>query len=444
MHSNEQSTLNGDNASQVFDAIIIGAGLAGLNCALNLQERGYSALVLEAQDDVGGRVRTDHVDGFLLDRGFQVFLTAYPEAARRLDYKSLDLQPFLSGALIRVKGHFVRLTDPFREPLSFLPMLASDIAPLTDKMKVAYLRQKVMAMPIQEIFRRKDQSIEKLLADDYGFSPTMIERFFRPFFGGITLDKTLSGSSRMFEFVYKMMAEGSVTVPKAGMGQISKQLAAGCKNIRLETRVKSIDRANMQVVLESGQTIKTRAIVVATDGPEAHRLLPEIQKPDSRQTTCLYFSAPVAPVADAILVLNGEGDGPVNNLAVLSSVSSAYAPPGQSLISMTVLGETGPIEDQRLIESVVKHMQNWFGDQVNQWQHLKTYRIHHALPDQTPPWLEPPVRSVRLAQTSGENSPLAGIYVCGDHRDNASINGALASGKRAALAICEDLKVAMV
>jgi phytoene dehydrogenase-like protein len=432
-----------DSAHTQYDTIIIGAGLAGLNCAANLKERGFSSLILEAQDDVGGRARTDSVDGYLLDRGFQVFLTAYPEAARRLDYRELDLQTFVSGALIRVGGRFLKLTDPFREPLSLLPMLASDVAPLSDKLKVAYLRQRVMSTPLQELFKHPDKSIETLLLKDYGFSETIVERFFRPFFGGITLDKTLSGSSRMFEFVYKMMAEGSVAIPKNGMGQIARQMAAKKEQgeIRLNTRVKAIDRANMQVELESGEVFKARSIVVATDGPEAHRLLPEVEKPASRQTTCLYFSAPQAPVDDAILVLNGEGDGPVNNLAVLSNVSPAYAPPGMSLISLTVLGETGPIDEPRLIESVLKQMGHWFGEeQIAEWRHLKTYRLHHALPDQTPPWLEPPARSVRLASDNARQS----IYVCGDHRDNASINGALASGRRAALAICEDLKLAMV
>ncbi|MBS1990711.1 MAG: NAD(P)/FAD-dependent oxidoreductase [Cyanobacteria bacterium SZAS LIN-3] len=425
---------------KLYDVVIIGAGLAGLNCALTLQERGFSALLLEAQDDIGGRVRTDNVDGFLLDRGFQVFLTAYPEAARRLDYRKLDLQAFLSGALIHTNGRFIRLTDPFREPLAFVPMLASDIAPLTDKVKVAFLRQRLMSTTLPQVFKEKDRPIEEKLTADCGFSQTIVERFFRPFFGGITLDKTLSGSSRMFEFVYKMMAEGSVVVPRKGMGAITRQMAEGIApgDIRLETRVKAIDRKNCQVELESGEIIKTRAIVVATEGPEAHRLVPEIEKPASRHATCLYFSAPKAPLDEAILVLNGDGDGPVNNLAVMSNVSSEYAPAGQSLISLTVLGETGPIDDQRLSESVLKQMHNWFGDQVNDWKLLKIYRIHHAQPDQTPPWLAEPSRSVRLNSGKDNN-----IYVCGDHRENASINGALASGRKAALAICEDLKVAM-
>jgi len=424
---------------RLYDVVIVGAGLAGLNCALTLQDRGFSALVLEAQDGVGGRVRTDNVDGFLLDRGFQVFLTAYPEAARRLDYRSLELQSFLSGALICSEGRFIRLTDPFREPLAFVPMLASDLAPITDKVKIAFLRQRLMSSSVQQIFSEPEHSIQNKLSQDCGFSDTIIERFFRPFFGGITLDKTLSGSSRMFEFVYKMMAEGSVVVPRQGIGQITEQLAQGVNSIRLETRVKSIDRAQSTVLLENGESIKTRAIVVATEGPEAHRLLPEIEKPASRLATCLYFSAPVAPVNEAILVLNGDGDGPVNNLAVMSNVSSAYAPVGQSLISLTVLGESADnSDDESLSAAVLKHMRNWFGDQVNDWKLLKIYRIHHAQPDQTPPWLDEPCRSVRLHSGNDNN-----IYVCGDHRDNASINGALASGRRAAIAICEDLKVAM-
>ena len=443
-----------ESAHTQFDTIIIGAGLAGLNCALNLQDRGFTSLILEAQDAVGGRVRTDNVDGYLLDRGFQVFLTAYPEAARSLDYRPLDLCSFVSGAQIRCNGRFYKLTDPFRDPLSIVPMLASDVVPMSDKLKVAYLRQSVKATPVQELFRREDRKIEDLLENNYAFSEQIVERFFRPFFGGITLDKTLSGSSRMFEFVYKMMAEGSVTVPRLGMQQIALQMAAKKKpingdgnensGIRLNTRVKAIDRANMQVELENGETIKARSIVIATDGPEAHKLLPEIDKPGSLPTTCLYFSAPKAPIDEAILILNGDGEGPVNNLAVMTNVSSSYAPPGRALMSLTVLGETGPMDDAHLLSAVDKQMRAWFGAQVDDWQHLKTYRLHHALPDQSPPWLTPPQRNVRLAEGTEAQGDRQKIYVAGDHRDNASINGALASGRRAALAICEDLKLAMV
>lgn len=413
----------------IYDAIIIGSGLAGLSCAKKLASQGFSFLIVEAADSFGGRVRSDYIDGYTLDRGFQVLLTAYPEAASTLDYRSLDLKPFLAGALIHDGKYFIRLNDPFKHPSSLLSMLVSNIASLADKLRVAYLRQKVMASTVEEIFSQPDKTILQSLKDA-GFSANMINRFFKPFFGGITLDNTLSGSSRMFEFVYKMMAEGQVTLPSGGMGKITEQLASALPNdsIRLNCRVASIDQGKSQVILENGEILLARAIVIATDGANASQLCSDIETPPSNMATCLYFSADKAPINEPILVLNGTDKAPINNLAVLTNVAKEYAPAGKHLISVTVLGQVS--EEEQLIKDVMSQAKAWFGDQVDSWQHLRTYRIANALPNQSPPWLE--ARPVRLGD---------GLYVCGDFRENASINGALISGRKAAEALVSDLKV---
>ncbi len=449
------------NSGKIYDTIIIGAGLAGLSCAAELTQNGFSFLILEASDGVGGRVRSDHVDGFTLDRGFQVFLTAYPEAARVLDYRSLDLKPFYAGALVATEDGFTRLSDPFRDPSTLLAAVFSNISSISDKMRIAYLRQKLMATTVEEIFSQSDKTILQALQEDYGFSATIIHRFFRPFFGGITLDNTLSGSRRMFDFVYKMMAEGLVTVPARGMSEIPNQLAAKLPPhaIRLSSRVSSIDVARSQVVLASGLTFQARSIVLATSGPDAHRLFPQVPLPSSQMATCLYFAAPRAPIKEPLLVLNGTG-GPINNLAVLTNVSKAYGPPGQHLISVTTVGgpasgdateakqagdpTMAPLEgtaEAELIGAVKAQMQVWFGTEVEQWRHLKSYRIAHAQPNQCPPWLEPASRPLKLPAEGG-NAEGNNIYVCGDHRENASINGALRSGRLVAEALKADLKVA--
>jgi phytoene dehydrogenase-like protein len=414
----------------IYDAIIIGSGLAGLSCAKQLASQGFTFLIVEAADTFGGRVRSDHIDGYTLDRGFQVLLTAYPEAARTLDYKSLDLKPFLAGALINDGKYFIRLSDPFKNPSTLLSMMVSNVASLADKLKVAYLRQKVMASTIEEIFSQPDKTILQALRDA-GFSETMINRFFKPFFGGITLDNTLSGSNRMFEFVYKMMAEGQVMIPSAGMGKIAEQLALALPkdSIRLNCRVASIDPSKSLVTLANGETLMGRAIVIATDGENASKLSPAVDAPPSNMATCLYFSADQAPIAEPVLVLNGSDSGPINNMAVMTNVAIDYAPAGKHLISVTVLGHQS--DDEHLIKAVINQAKAWFGDQVDSWQHLKSYRIANALPNQAPPWLQP--RPVRLDD---------GLYVCGDFRENASINGALISGRKAAEALVLDLKVA--
>lgn len=417
--------------SELYDSIVIGAGLAGLACAIKLEAQGFNVCLLEASGGVGGRVASDELDGFILDRGFQVFLTAYPEAAKMLDYKSLDLRPFFSGALIYENGRFQRLADPFKQPASLLPMMLSDVVSLSDKLKIAYLRQKVMASSINDIFSQGDTTIKQHLKN-LGFSDDIISRFFSPFFGGITLDRELSGSSRMFEFIYKMMAEGQVTVPAAGMGAITAQLAARLKpdTLKLNSRVQSVD----QHVNLSDRRLQARSIVVATEGPEAARLLPRIRAPRSLRATCLYFAAPQAPMSEPILVLNAGG-GLINNLAVMSNTASTYAPDGQSLISVTVLGEP-ELEGERLTEQVLAELKAWYGKAADEFRHLRTYVIHHAQPAAR---LGQAPQSARLTGPDGA----ANIYVCGDHYENASINGALVSGRKAAEAVLADLKIAV-
>jgi phytoene dehydrogenase-like protein len=255
----------------------------------------------------------------------------------------------------------------------------------------------------------------------------MMDRFFRPFFGGIFLDRSLTSSSRMFDFVFRMLSLGSTSLPAQGMGAITEQLAARLPPDSIFTGRNVASVAPNEVVLESGEKRPARAVVVASEGPEAARLVESLPKPGSRDVTCLYFAAERAPVAQPILVLNGEDEGPVNNLCVPSTVAPAYAPAGQALVSVTVLEVDG--RDEASLEADVRRqLEGWFGDAVRDWRHLRTYRIAHALPDQTPPALEPPEREIKLS---------SGLFVCGDHRDNASINGAMVSGHRTAEAVLE-------
>jgi phytoene dehydrogenase-like protein len=252
----------------------------------------------------------------------------------------------------------------------------------------------------------------------------MIDAFFRPFFGGVLLDRGLSASSRMLDFVFRMMAEGDVALPREGMGAIPEQMARRLPEgtVRLGTRVVSLSPSEAR--LESGETIAARAVVVATEGPEAARLTGQLAPPASRSVTALYFAAESAPVAEPILVLDGDGSGPVNNLCFPGQVAPSYAPAGATLVSASVL--EGP-EDPAALESAVRRqLAEWFGGEVEWWRLLRTYRIPHAQPDQTPPALEPVERPVELA---------GGLFVCGDHRDTASLHGALVSGRRAAEAV---------
>jgi phytoene dehydrogenase-like protein len=409
------------------DVAIIGAGLAGLACGRHLADAGVSFQIIETSDGVGGRVRTDQFEGFLLDRGFQVLLTAYPEAQRTLDYQALDLKKFTPGALSWFAGRLNKLIDPWRTPGGWGEAFSSDFGSFFDKLRILRLRSHLRSSSIEKIFQRPETSTKEALRSA-GFSDEFIHRFFRPFFGGILLDGELKSSSRMFEFVFKMLSEGDIAVPATGMGAIPAQLAALLppEAIRFNTHAESLHEN--ELTLHGGESLRARAIVVAADAPAAAHLVGEAE-PASRSVSCFYYSADEPPIPRPLLVLNGDGAGPVNNFAVLSQVAPSYAPPGKSLVSVTVLG-TQQLTDQQLSGFVIAQMKNWFGPVVSSWRYLRSYRIPHAQPQQYPGTLEPPQRPVRVRP---------GVYVCGDHRDNASIQGAMLSGRRAAEAVVADL-----
>jgi phytoene dehydrogenase-like protein len=403
-------------ASAAADVVIVGAGLAGLSAALEVVERGQIPLVLEAADAPGGRVRTDQVDGFLLDRGFQILLTAYPEARRLLDYDALDLAPFAPGAVVQIDGHGHRVADPFRRPGDLWATARAPVGSLIDKARLLDLRRRVNQGGVEELFLRPDTTARAKLIE-LGFSSSMIERFFRPLFAGITLDPDLAGSSRQLEFVFRMLSTGAAAVPAAGMGAIPDQLAAllPAGSLRLGVNVTTVERDH--VVTDEGEEIGARSVVLATDVTSAARLVgsPEIADPGWNGVTSVWFAADAAPTDSTAILLDGDGRGPAVDVAVMSNVNRRYAPAGRALIVASALSL-----DDEVPDAVRRQMRGWFGSTVDQWQVLRTDRIPNAQPRQVPGY--DPTPPVVLA---------SGVFVAGDHRHDPSINGALASGRRA-------------
>jgi phytoene dehydrogenase-like protein len=411
------------------DTVIVGAGLAGLNCARELSRQGTQVLICEAADQFGGRIRTEQHEGFLLDYGFEVLQTAYPEAQRALDYGALDLRSFRPGALIRFGGKFHRISDPWRDPLALFSMLFSPIGHISDKWRMALLRWLVMSTSIEDLYERSETSALERLRE-FGFSPVMIERFFRPFLSGVFFDPELSVSSRAFEFIFRTFSTGDTAVPANGMATIPRQLASALPagSIRTNTPVSGIDPAG--VTLASGERIDADKVVVATDSVSAARLFGESIVPATRGTTCLYFAAPAPPINEPMLVLNATGEGPINNLVVPSLLSPAYAPDGQSLIAVSVLGI--PEKDDVHLEADVRgQLGEWFGKEITTWRHLKTLRIHDALPLQVPP-----IRHPRHHDPCRQN----GILVCGESGNPTSIHWALYTGRRVAETILAETR----
>ncbi len=404
------------------DVVIVGAGLAGLAAASTIQRTGRTVTVLEASDGVGGRVRTDELDGFLLDRGFQVLLTAYPELERQIDGTALDLQYFAPGAVIWLDGRAFRVGDPLREPSTLFRTATAPIGSLADKIRIAWLRERLRRASTPELLRGEDTSTAEYLAK-LGFSTTMIERFIGPLFAGIQLDPELGTSRRMFDTIFRSLTTGAAAVPARGMQALPNQMAATLHpgTVHLQAPVAEVHGGG--VSLADGRVITAEAVVVATEGPAAAALL-DLPVPGSRSVSGVYFAAPKAPVSGNVVILDGTSRGPALNVTVMTETAASYGPGDQSLIVASCPGDTGADLEERVRVQLTR----WWGSQVHDWRHLRTYRIAHGQPDQSPPFA--PKQRVHLGDR---------LFVCGDHRDTGSIQGALFSGRRTGDAVVHSL-----
>ena len=399
------------------DTAIVGAGVAGLSCARRLVQAGQTVALIEASDGVGGRVRTDVVDGYRLDRGFQVVLTAYPEVQRAIDLKALDMHMFNPGAVAWIDGQGYELGDPFRDRAKLLETIRSPVLPFPDKLRVLRLRTKVRRGEARRLFGKPEQTTAERL-ESLGFSETAVTRLFGPLFSGIQLDRDLTTSSRMFDIIFRCLSEGDTGVPRLGVGALTDQLGDALPDgtLLLDTAATAVTATTVQT---ADGSVSADNVVVATDGPSASALL-DITDPGSNPVSCIWFSADIPPTTTRSIVLDGSNTGPVINLAVMTNVAPSYAPPGRHLIAAACPGTMSlELEDQARSQ-----LKGWFGAVVDDWTTLRIDRIEHGQPKQAPP-LRPRQRT-KLDD---------GRWVCGDHRDTGSLQGAMFSGRRTAEAI---------
>lgn len=412
------------------DVVVIGAGIAGLTCVRFLHQNHINFLLFEADERIGGRIKTDRKDGFILDHGFQILQTAYPAALEELDYSNLGLCSFAPGTVIRVKDKFHTVADPLRRPADLLKTLAAPIGTLGDRLRLLRLAKQVIDTKLEDLFGEPELETINYL-QQRGFSELMINRFFSPFFGGACLDRNIRTSNHVFLYILKMFASGDAALPELGMDQIPKQLARHLPEESVLTGSKVIAVEPGRVQLESGRIITAKAVVVATEGSEAKMLLGRSQRENnSVGETCFYFSSDRASWHSSYLVLNGNEEGPINNLAFPSMVSPSYAPPGKSLISVVALDNSNAHVDD-LFQAVQSQLKNWYGNEVNNWSHIATYGIPHALPEQLPPTGDP----TKVEPMVGD-----GIFICGEYGSLPAIQWALFSGKKAARAVVEYLR----
>ncbi|MGN6245409.1 MAG: NAD(P)/FAD-dependent oxidoreductase [Motilibacteraceae bacterium] len=393
--------------------VVVGAGLAGLAAAGHLLAAGAPVRVLEAGDAVGGRVRTDEVDGLLLDRGFQLYNPSYPEGRRVLDHDALDLRAYVAGVVVAKGGRRHRLADPRREPGWALASALAPVGSPLAKARFAAYAVRAATRPVRELLDAPDATAALSLTAA-GVHGPVLEQVVRPFLAGVFGEDELATSRRFAELVLRSFVRGTPSLPARGMRAIPEQLAGRLPAGTVELGSRVDDVASLT---------SARAVVVATD-PVTAAALSGLPVPPTNALTTFYHLAPQAPSHLSALHVDGDRSGPVVNTSVISNVVPDYAP-GRHLVSSTVLGSRDDPATERTVRAQLARI---YGCPTDGWDLVRTYPIPHALPAMLPPLdVRQPVR-VR-----------PGLYVAGDHRDTASIQGALVSGRRAAAAVLQDL-----
>ncbi|OBX26888.1 flavin-dependent amine oxidoreductase [Gelidibacter algens] len=403
---------------------IIGGGVSGLVAAKVLEDHGYSPVIIEATDRVGGRVKTDSVEGYQLDRGFQVLLTAYPAAQNYLDFDALELQHFLPGATIFTNGQQKTLGDPLRDLSLLFPTLFSGIGTFSDKLRILKLNVLLKKSTLAEIFAKPEKTTFQYLVD-FGFTEAMISKFFKPFFSGIFLEPELETSSRMFEFVYKMFGEGFAALPKAGIEAIPKHLKNNLKRttFHFNTKVESIEDGT--IVLANGTQLESHFTIIAT---EAGGLISTQKVKDIPWKSCdtLYFETPNRLIKKPLIGLIANKDALINNIFYHTSLDT-NATGGKELLSVTIVKNHGLTSDA-LKKEVEKELQRYCGE--NAYRFIKHYEIAKALPK---------LADLKYNMTPSETRLNTRVFLAGDIQLNGSLNAAMLSGESAALGVIDAL-----
>ncbi|MEM9258122.1 MAG: NAD(P)/FAD-dependent oxidoreductase [Bacteroidota bacterium] len=402
--------------------IIIGAGAAGLVAALELERAGHTPLLLDAADAVGGRLRTDVVDGFRLDRGFQVLLTEYPEVKRYLDLKALGVKTFRPGGHVHTRQTHFRFADPMREPAQIIRSTLSPIGTLSDKIKLARLGLRLRASSPEDCFKgyQEQTTIDYLWS--LGFSEQIVERFFRPFFGGIFLEQELRTPASLFRYIFKMFGHGGAALPAEGIQAAMEQLAGHLKSteIRLNTPVASVSGQTVKLV-DGSEFTAPGGIIIACP---PHGLLPQLAGPSInwKSTSNLYFYSSRRLKENRLINLVSDPTSLINTYAVLDEVAPTYKLEGQggSLISVTLRrsvereSQIGQAEQDLLRHSRLPN---------DSLRFLKHYHVKQALPDLDNLAFRKDPTHTRIADR---------VFLAGDHQLNGSLDAAMRSGRLAA------------
>jgi len=407
--------------------IIVGAGVAGLVAAIELEKQNIAPLIVEGTDRVGGRVKTDSFQGYQLDHGFQVLLTAYPEAKKYLDYDSLSLKYFNPGALIFQGQKQIRLSDPLRQPSQTFNTLFSKAGNFQDKLLIFKLSQRLKKDSLSDIFSRTEMTTRAYLTS-YGFSEQIITNFFQPFFGGIFLESELNTSSRMFEFVFKMFSQGHAAIPADGMEAIPRQLKSQLNSTEFLFNFKVVAVEDKRVELDDGNVLTADAVIIAT---QPDKILKKMkgQFPGYQQVTNLYFEVDQSFIQKPVIGLIPKNGKLINNFTFMSDTANGYSKNGKALLSVSVNG-IHEMSEEDLKTKVVAELTEVSGYSADAFHHLKSFYIKNALPK---------INDLHYDMYASETKIFENIFLAGDYLLNGSLNAAMASGRSAALAVNEYL-----
>lgn len=408
---------------------IIGAGISGLIAAQILENHGYHPTIIEASATVGGRVKSDSVQGYILDHGFQVLLTSYPAAKKYLNYDALALQKLLPGAAIFKNGKQQTIGDPLRNLSLLFPTLLSSVGLVSDKIKILKLNTLLKKKKIADVFKEDEKTTLQYL-EDFGFSKQIIQTFFKPFFSGIFLEPNLETSSRMFEFVYKMFGDGLAVLPKDGIQAVSNQLKGNLKHTKIVFNAPVKDIKNTIITLEDDSKIKTHFTIIAT---EASALISNLKNQETEWKRCdtLYFETKNRVLKKPIIGLIADENALINNIFYHTSIKTSSKAKNE-LLSVTIV-KNHDLNAEDLIKKVQQELLQYCS--ISDTTFVKRYQIKKALPKLT---------NLQYEISSSETKLKSTLFLAGDQLLNGSLNAAMISGERAALGVIQTLEDGLI